>query len=734
MVEKQPPLPERAESPSEAKSRIGATYEKAVPSGTSSRPSSPLNNQVPSASTTRRLASPMKTQHHRSLSSDKASHSSKAISYQSIENVAATGATGYAPSSSPELAAATSSDESSHSIPRTPPRERILEKLSSIIGSKPQDLSQPSALDNPPRRLLLHAPFFQVVNANTVKDRYLFLFNDILIVTKPWFPDREGSGHGSAAATLDTEFMVKSIVELDKLQFSASRNDESPPDDGSRKKHPLFVSFLDRFANDPNKAIATLVNKSFLPGEPGAIANLIFRTPELNRSQIGTYLCDQANRAVLKAFVDRFYFNGIRLEDALRSFLSTLRIPNSYSAAEHLFDVFVARYLDANPEIGLDPPVASKLVISIMELSDALHSGLDDDQGASNLFSFPNQAISVDDFIGAFRIKDPHYSCPDEVLTRIYITVRRERLLQAADNGVGSMSPEIPVKLSPPKLPNRLTYRVSSDAFTISIPKPDPNFSIKLVGQDLKFEPSQLSFAQSSTATFRVTGSGVGPKTMFFLKLGSASPSYQGLPINKTFSVERSFMQHTFQLSFTNHVGMRRKYLMSTAGDPRLRSLWVQTINHRIEACSARPPLPLRAQRVAEAVALRVLRDALIAPEGVSPPSAAGRKAEVASSNANRPHGGGVLAVDRDGAMAAMKAGHEVVTIAQQNSLLPAVLALLNAGKLPPLSSSYSSSCLNHWLLGLDVAPNPLANPGGTAFHRVASPPARREEHVVEWV
>jgi hypothetical protein len=708
------------ESPTEDQSRTDTPDDDTPgPSTTASRPTSPVSDREtsPPPPGNRRSESPTKHLHHRSVSSSQISYTSTVVSHQSLNNnLVAAGGSGYASSSSPELVAAASSEESSRSAPRTPPRHRILEKLNSIIGSEPQDLSKPSALDNPPRRLLLHAPFLQVVNSNTVKDRYIFLFHDILIIAKPCFSERPGSSHGSGA-TLDTEFAVKSIVELDKLKLSASRHAETFPDDAGRKKHPLFVSFVDRFANDPNKAIATLATKGLLPKDAEATANLLFRTPELNRSQLGNYLCDKANKAVLKAYVNRFRFTGLRLEDALRSLLSTVRLPNSYSAAEYLFEVFVVRYLEANPQIGLDPPVAVKLVLSIMELSDALHSGFDDDHGASNLFSFPNQSISVDDFIGAFRVKDPQSSCPDEALTRIYITIRRERLLQAADNGIVNVSPEIRVNLSPARLPNRLTYRVASESITVSIPKPDPNFAIKLVGHELKFEPSQLSFSQSSTATFRVTGNGLGPRTMFFLKLGPSSPSYHGLPVNKTFSVERAFMQHTFQLSFSNHLGVRRKYLMSAAGDARLRSLWVQTINHRIEACAARPPLPLRAQRVAEAVALQVLRDALIVPEGVVQPDRPSAQVTRSAGVGGHQPVGGLLAVDRDGALASLKPGHEVVTIAQQNSLLPAVLALLNAGK----GLAFSSGPSEFVLIVSDTRSGRCAEPSGPRRDRVPS-------------
>lgn len=159
------------------------------------------------------------------------------------------------------------------------------------------------------------------------------------------------------------------------------------------------------------------------------------------------------------------------------------------------------------------------------------------------------RTLSVDDFIASFRELDPRLLVPEDLLTRIYASVRRERIEQASDNSIFSMTPDIEATMSPPRLPMCLTYRTQSEPITISIPEPDPKFSIKLHGTDLKFDPPFLSFAKSSTQTFRVTGTALGPKCMVLIKVGANAPRYQGLPLNKVFSIERAFMQHTFQVS-----------------------------------------------------------------------------------------------------------------------------------------------------------------------------------------
>jgi hypothetical protein len=116
----------------------------------------------------------------------------------------------------------------------------VLGRLDRILGvaaaNKPAG-GRLTQLEDPPRKLLLHCPVLQVVNINvrthffnvdtrtsklikrprllvglvqTVKDRYLFLFSDILIIAKPILGLND-------LPSLEKKFIVKSIVELHKL-------------------------------------------------------------------------------------------------------------------------------------------------------------------------------------------------------------------------------------------------------------------------------------------------------------------------------------------------------------------------------------------------------------------------------------------------------------------------------------------------------------------------------------
>ncbi|KAM0791694.1 hypothetical protein ACM66B_003967 [Microbotryomycetes sp. NB124-2] len=497
------------------------------------------------------------------------------------------------------------------------PASRILSHLDKILGLAPeqdpqhQTAEHGSLLDQPPRKLLLHTPVLQVVNANTVKDRHLFLFSDLLLIAKPIIID--GPDGEPVKPDLSSSFIVKSVVELSQLKVMAAEDpltSERKRAARRKEKQPGLSTFIDRFANDPRKAIASLVQRGGLANDAVSIASCIFTNPELDREQVGSYLAAPENRQILRAFIERFRLGGVRIDDALRLFLMSLRLPtNNAQVAEYVLSVFAMTWTEVNGSSGFDPSLTTNLALAIMQLSDALHSG---NYGNDGLFAAPNPDLSVDEWIANFRKLDPRMLVPEDLLTRIYASVRRERIEQGSDNSIFSMTPDIECEMS--YAPSALTYRTPSEPITITIPEPDQKFVIKLHGTDLKFDPPILSFAKSATQSFRVTGTSLGSRAMVLIKMGANAPRYQGLPLNKAFLIERAFMQHTFQVSFTNHLDVKRKYMFSTLSADR-RAEWLQAMRHQTALCLRKPRPASAALEAGEAVAVQVLRDSLIQPD-----------------------------------------------------------------------------------------------------------------------
>jgi Sec7-like guanine-nucleotide exchange factor len=222
------------------------------------------------------------------------------------------------------------------------------------------------------------------LTVQTAKDRYLFLFNDILVITKPLITS-------GINATLDMKFVVKSVVSLDKLHVHGFAEESTSVPERSA----VIAEFIERFARDPHTACRILVERNRWKDDAANLASVIFKTAELDKTQIGVLLSE--NEPLMRAFIDLFHFTGVRIDDALRMFLLSLRLPGDPIAAERLLRGLAYRYSDANKGIvSFDRDLAAEVVLSIMQLDDSLHGG-------QFGFALRNPALRPDIFISALQ-------------------------------------------------------------------------------------------------------------------------------------------------------------------------------------------------------------------------------------------------------------------------------------------------------------------------------------------
>ncbi|GMK57728.1 hypothetical protein CspeluHIS016_0405620 [Cutaneotrichosporon spelunceum] len=571
-----------------------------------------------------------------------------------------------------------------------PPRSRdVLCRMDGVLSLPVNSPSRPDFLDDPPRKLLRSQQVLQVVNMNTVKDRYLFLFNDLLVIAKPIM------GSGTTTANLDMKFVVKSIVGLDKLVVSGL--DDEPTTDPAR--HPAVQQFIHDFAEDAVSAVRKLVERNNPLHDMATLANLLFTTVDLDKTQLGLLLASDPE--LLSAYLKMFDFNLVRIDEALRLFLLDVRLPTEIHAAEAVLRGFADGYITANESsVTFDMGLAEDLVLSTLELNDMLYSTFG--------FAFPNHAISRDTFIAAFESKDPLGLVPIELLRDIYTSIRGSKLIQGLSTHESHHVRE--VFQTPSQLPSKLTYHEWSDRFQLSIPKPDPHFQIKLAATGLELDPPVLDFSQTKDVSFRVRGTKLGWQTMLFERFGANAALYPTLGNSRSFLVERAFMRSTFCVAFPHHLGGKRKYCFSVP-EASLRTKWGAALSRQTWLASTKKQQQTsgpvsktaegRTHRAAEAVALQVLRDALLPNEDKGEEVNRSPRSNAASSILARVlrHGSISAAYPKQApdeadlpllptrghssatpGLVELRTGKELVLLCRQNSLLPAVLELLQKG------------------------------------------------------
>lgn len=482
--------------------------------------------------------------------------------------------------------------------PGTPvhPPERssvVLQRLDSLLSRDPAVQPIWSFLDEPPRRLIMSSSVTQIVDSDTIRERFLFLFNDILVVAKPLEP---------TVMAMDRSFFVKNIIDLNTVQVIPSRRLSS-----IGMRHPFVQQFVRDFNENPDLAVANLLQSTGLEDDQVSLGKLLFNTLELDRARLGAYLAKKTKRILLYTYIDCFGFTGIRIDHALRAFALTLRFPSDIPEhdLEHVLNVFASRWFEANAKlVSYGKDIAMKLVRILVHLDNQLQKSM----------RVPHQSGYRDfkaEWETMVRAVDPRGLLSDELVQDMYYTLWKNPIHWAADAHYRNQN--ITFKRAPP---NHLVYRTQSDPITIRIQQPDPHLRIQLLSQDgLMFDPPELNFARSTEAAFRITGSSLGPKSIIFSLLGLHAPFYQGIPLSKSIVVERSFMRNTFQIAFKEPNGSKRRYMFSTE-DAVVCNQYMMNVQ---------PPLPTplklcdedlglgmaEAQKAAKALSLSILRQAL---------------------------------------------------------------------------------------------------------------------------
>ena len=265
-----------------------------------------------------------------------------------------------------------------------------------------------------------------MVNSTTIKDRFLFLFSDLLVLAKPLQPS-EGDNQATLP-TLDWTFAVKSVIEIDNLKLTMPKVERRH----TPTQTPLMAMFIKEFAYNPRTAINNVITKSGLPQTPTTIAQFLQQTPELDRQQLSDYLFnDQHDGQILRAYIHLEKLAGVSIESALRSLLLELRFPRRREPLQNLLFVFAQRWTEMNRGLIKDTfssQLAMDLIYTILSLNDALHSHHTTTPG---FFSASNPTLSSTEFVKVFRALDRNVVLSDRTLLRIYGSISTDAVQQA---------------------------------------------------------------------------------------------------------------------------------------------------------------------------------------------------------------------------------------------------------------------------------------------------------------
>ncbi|MFH4973909.1 hypothetical protein AB6A40_000618 [Gnathostoma spinigerum] len=144
-----------------------------------------------------------------------------------------------------------------------------------------------------------------------------------------------------------------------------------------RKKHKRIITEgTEMFNQDPKKGINFLMERGILktPMDPEDVVAWLRANPHLDKKRIADYICSRKNSNVLEAFVRSFSFENVRLDDALRLFLETFRLPGEAAEISMVMQHFADHWYTANHEPFNHVDAAFTLAYAVIMLNTDQHN------------------------------------------------------------------------------------------------------------------------------------------------------------------------------------------------------------------------------------------------------------------------------------------------------------------------------------------------------------------------
>lgn len=145
----------------------------------------------------------------------------------------------------------------------------------------------------------------------------------------------------------------------------------------TKNKKKLLIAGAEEFNKKPGDGIQFLVKNGLLsdPVDPTEVATLLRECWRLDKKMIGEYVSNKKNMRILEAFVKSFDFNSVRIDEALRYYLETFRLPGEAPLINMLMEQFASHWFQSNPEAQFaDADAAFTLAYGIIMLNVDQHN------------------------------------------------------------------------------------------------------------------------------------------------------------------------------------------------------------------------------------------------------------------------------------------------------------------------------------------------------------------------
>lgn len=193
-----------------------------------------------------------------------------------------------------------------------------------------------------------------------------------------------------------------------------------------RHKKKILHSGCEQFNQHASKGIQFMQTQGLLqtPLDPSEMAQFLRDNPLLDKKAIGDYISTKKNHEVLKFFVKSFEFQQTRIDEALRLFLETFRLPGEAPLISHILEEFSDHWFLSN-----DSPFAN--VDAAFTLSYAVIM-LNVDQHNTNVKRNSN-SMTFEEFKKNLKGVNGGQEFDASMLQQIYTCIKSEEIIMPAE-------------------------------------------------------------------------------------------------------------------------------------------------------------------------------------------------------------------------------------------------------------------------------------------------------------
>lgn len=131
------------------------------------------------------------------------------------------------------------------------------------------------------------------------------------------------------------------------------------------------------FNDNPVKGMARLRQEGRVGESPEEQAEFLLATPGLDKEKLGEFLGhhEENEIMVMHKYMRQFTFTGEELDEALRRFLGSFRLPGEAQKIDRIMEAFASRYTECNPQGDFESADAAYIVsFAIVMLNTDAHN------------------------------------------------------------------------------------------------------------------------------------------------------------------------------------------------------------------------------------------------------------------------------------------------------------------------------------------------------------------------